>query len=464
MADNQQQQFDGENAVSGYTLFHGKDGKSYYLKGENLSDVDVSQRVQKLRGGQSRQELQPPDAIAQAREAIIPQELKPTERAMQQTMGGSPMFTDVPKGQKGAFESAGRKGYATGSEIGAALPIIPSAIAAPGVTALALATGAGGSYLGSKIGEGGARAFGASPYDAETIGDIGGGIGGLVGGVFGPGAITSGKGAIGNVLRSPYGPLKPGVKAFSSIGKYFGGPEIADALVPGRSPEIGPFSKVPNRLPASLRSDPFSPKTIVPSPFANATPTSSIVGSAELPPVPQGNSTPFPLVQKAGATPEDVSVFPEPREPLPGDRPGAMWSIGRDELPGAAARGTPGAVDVLRNLNKPIILTPKGGVGYPGPRMSPFSPEPPQLPSGNPNPFSPMPIQKFKGGINAQGLEQSLKPISNARMIDSLSSEIDTMKTKLRNAGAATDEQRGALRKQIADYQDRLDEIRGRVQ
>jgi hypothetical protein len=46
-----QAQFDGKNPVSGYTLFQGKDGKSYYLKGEGLSDSDVMQRVAKLRGG-----------------------------------------------------------------------------------------------------------------------------------------------------------------------------------------------------------------------------------------------------------------------------------------------------------------------------------------------------------------------------------------------------------------------------
>jgi len=45
-----QPQFDGQTPVSGYTLFQGKDGKSYYLKGENLSDDDITQRVATLRG------------------------------------------------------------------------------------------------------------------------------------------------------------------------------------------------------------------------------------------------------------------------------------------------------------------------------------------------------------------------------------------------------------------------------
>jgi hypothetical protein len=74
--------------------------------------------------------------------------------------------------------------------------------------------------------------------------------------------------------------------------------------------------------------------------------------------------------QAAKNAPPDTSVIPEPRAPLPSDRPGAMWSIGREtELPAAAQRGAPGAGDVLQNLNKPVIYTPKEGVGYPGPRQ-----------------------------------------------------------------------------------------------
>jgi hypothetical protein len=42
---NGQPQFDGQNAVAGYTLIHRKDGSSLYLKGENLSSDDVAQRL-----------------------------------------------------------------------------------------------------------------------------------------------------------------------------------------------------------------------------------------------------------------------------------------------------------------------------------------------------------------------------------------------------------------------------------
>jgi hypothetical protein len=47
-------QFDGKNPVSGYTLVRGKDGKSYYLKGENLPDDVVRQKLAKLRGAADR--------------------------------------------------------------------------------------------------------------------------------------------------------------------------------------------------------------------------------------------------------------------------------------------------------------------------------------------------------------------------------------------------------------------------
>jgi hypothetical protein len=53
MPNGQEQQFDGQNAVPGYTLFHGKDGMSFYLKGENLSDSDITSRVATLRGQSS---------------------------------------------------------------------------------------------------------------------------------------------------------------------------------------------------------------------------------------------------------------------------------------------------------------------------------------------------------------------------------------------------------------------------
>ena len=44
-----------------------------------------------------------------------------TVRALQQGMGGPPMFVDVPEGQKESFERAGQAGYQKGGAIGAGL-------------------------------------------------------------------------------------------------------------------------------------------------------------------------------------------------------------------------------------------------------------------------------------------------------------------------------------------------------
>lgn len=163
--------------------------------------------------------------------------------------------------------------------------------------------------------------------------------------------------AVGRTLREPTQKLKPLVHAGSRVAggvvggaagaatgvPYAGygglalggvvGPEVADALIPAHPNPIGWNVKLPGRIR-------------VPS------------GT------PKGSPTPF-------GTTEGVSVYPEPREPLPGDRPGAMWSVGREDvLPEAAKRSAPGAGDVLRNIGKPIIYTPREGIGYPGPRTS----------------------------------------------------------------------------------------------
>lgn len=70
------------------------------------------------------------------------------------------------------------------------------------------------------------------------------------------------------------------------------------------------------------------------------------------------------------------------------------------------------------------------------------------------------PAQLFKGGINTQGATASTGVMSAERSMQSLSSEIDTMKTRLRNAGGASAEEKDLLQKQIEDYQKRLDGMR----
>jgi len=174
---------------------------------------------------------------------------------------------------------------------------------------------------------------------AARLGRAGGAV---AGGGIGAALPIPGAGTAGGFAGFELGP--------SMMEKVLGTPELGTTRNPG------PFSKIPARVPAAMRSDPFSPTEIA-----------------------------------APKNPSGVSLYPEPREPLPGDKPGAMWSVGREKnLPQAAQRGAPGAADVMRNTGKPIIFSPKEGVGYPGPRpnVAPEADDPAQAPDANQGPIA----------------------------------------------------------------------------
>jgi len=65
-----------------------------------------------------------------------------------------------------------------------------------------------------------------------------------------------------------------------------------------------------------------------------------------------------------GSTPgtgEAGTIFaPEPNEALPEDRPGAMWSVPREQLPKLAHEARPGAANVARQTGRTVIYVPKG--------------------------------------------------------------------------------------------------------
>ena len=72
--------------------------------------------------------------------------------------------------------------------------------------------------------------------------------------------------------------------------------------------------------------------------------------------------------REAGQIP--VLHAPEPNPLAPGEKPGSMYSVPREELAAAAQRSKPGAIDVLRDLGRPMIVIPKGaGEGYSGARI-----------------------------------------------------------------------------------------------
>jgi hypothetical protein len=122
---NGQPNFDGQNPVAGYTLFQGKDGQSYYLKGEGLSDAEVAQRVATLRAG-SQQSA--PDTR---------QPLSKVLGNMTAAMSGQPQTT--PGGQEN-FD-AGRAAGMKSAALTAATEGLGSALAAPTVATKTIGTG-----------------------------------------------------------------------------------------------------------------------------------------------------------------------------------------------------------------------------------------------------------------------------------------------------------------------------------
>jgi hypothetical protein len=99
-------------------------------------DVQQKQQAPAQQPTPSQPQLSPlellgQDVQKQQQQAPAPKKVATTERAMQQTMGGPPMFVDVPTGDKDQFEKAGQEGYQKGGVAGAGL------VAAGGIAATA---------------------------------------------------------------------------------------------------------------------------------------------------------------------------------------------------------------------------------------------------------------------------------------------------------------------------------------
>ena len=244
-----------------------------------------------------------------------------------------------------------------------------------------------------------------------------------------PEAAYGAKDLTATALRSPDNQVRAPVKALAAAGKLFGGPELADAFIPNRPPaplgspyNPGPMSKIPNRLPASLRGDPFVPKAApAPEPELGSPENPGFMSKlpARLPPNLRGD--PFaPKVEETAEAgrqadaasepnPNSVAVVPEPRAPLPSDRPGSAWSLTRTKgLPEAAQRGQPGAADVLRQVGQPVVMTSRGGdiespnmqalresLGITQSAPDPYASQAPEMPQGNPTPFGPSVTQSW---------------------------------------------------------------------
>jgi hypothetical protein len=237
------------------------------------------------------------------------------------------------------------------------VPMIGAGLAAaPIATGIGLAGSAIGSYLGNKFGGWAGGKVGAP--------ELGGDIGGITGGAIGGGA----GGKLG-LAMTPKPPMPPSVGAdlFPGASSSASPKGIGE---PMPAPMVGPGPAKPNTLGL---------KPQAPSPFAGATSSASPAGmGTPMPPgpIPQGSPTPFPTVQpkpSLGVAPKlpEPQWFPEPRPETPIDRPGSMWSVGRETLPPRATRGQPGALDVLTNVgDRPPLVTPKPTLGVADPSFS----------------------------------------------------------------------------------------------
>jgi hypothetical protein len=229
----------------------------------------------------------------------------------------------------------------------------------------------------------------ASPYKPQIVNAVGA----LEHPLQIPGKIA--KTVVGGMIPDPYTPAPPrpvyGPDVPTRSQARLSQSIATEQAPPAPEPELGSpenpgfMSKLPTRLPPSLRGDPFAP--------------------------PSAETAEAGRQASAGSS---VAIVPEPRAQLPGDRPGSAWSLTRTEgLPEAAQRGQPGAADVLRQI-KPTLVIPRGadidapsmaalrqslGVtqSIPQGNLDPFAPPPPGVPQGNPSPFSPMPSSATEG-------------------------------------------------------------------
>ena len=132
----QQQQFDGQAAVPGYTLFQGKDGQSFYLKGEGLSDSVIASKVAAIRGASPGAALGAPDANAQAQAAVR----RPLDQLQEKRFSIFTPTGDVPPEQLQATQTVQNRVTAATGALTAA-PAVVGALAPTVAGTTAVGTG-----------------------------------------------------------------------------------------------------------------------------------------------------------------------------------------------------------------------------------------------------------------------------------------------------------------------------------
>lgn len=231
-----------------------------------------------------------------------------------------------------------------------------SLIEAPMATLGAVGRGALKSVAGSLVGREVGSLFGPT---GREVGQVAGGIAGPmvpgtafarlpwgVGRMFASDADYASVQAarkIAQIQAERQAGLKPSAEEVLSRIKPWGGEEAAE------EPEYTPFKPSgPNaeRLMREGRARAYDPLSELPTggkPSGSA--LGKIGGTAKIAELP------------------DVIVAPEPRVPVEGERPGSMFSIPREQLPGQAEARQPGATDVLRSIGKKVIFRPKVTLG-----------------------------------------------------------------------------------------------------
>lgn len=196
-----------------------------------------------------------------------------------------------------------------------------------------------------------------------------------------------------------------------------------------------------------------------PDPFYGMTSSDKPIGNAK---VPQPGTYPLPQIAPPPPEPAGVASAEGVSGSLP--KPSGRLVV----LPEEAR-----SLDQMQKIAKTRAsehgmlyaagMRPAGGGRVPrsptATNTTEFSGIRPEVPQGNPTPFS-SPTQ-FKGGINQKGVEASNVQMSPEDTMTGLSTEIGRMKTALRNSTGRPTSEQADLQNQINEYQQRLDELRG---
>jgi hypothetical protein len=390
--------FDGQNPVPGYTLFHGKDGKSYYLKGENLADADITQRVQKLRGTSAPPAAEPapvqprsPDvfdatassrpagSIADALSAKLGGYIAGRDTSALRAGNPNAVAGSIPRMAKTGLDYARSATTPEGGALTAGLLLAHTNPYTAALADMALATHggfnalsnapealsgnpealesallSGSEALGGAAGmnrsiPAGRAAIARQLYNADQVfkpgvstgarivgGSAGSLTGGAIGSIAGP-AGTYGGAAGGGAAGAALGPRLL-EKAFPPPPTYPGASlPLAEEFYANRAKELAARGVAQGALD---RRAAIAARALKPDPFAGMTPTNVPIGTATLPEVPQGNPTPF-------STPHEI--------------PGINTPIVRR----ASARSALSPTPIITDIDNPIDAARIGYEGRP---------------------------------------------------------------------------------------------------